>query len=77
MGLRGPDARPLSRYDTPPPPSPSEVRRAWAIERLNTLARGLGFKVEAASHGRVAIVAPVARIEEIIGLLGDGQKHRP
>jgi hypothetical protein len=67
LGLRGPGARPLSaRYD---PPSPLEIRRAKAIQRLNNLARGLGLKIEEASHRRVAIVAPIARLEEIIALL--------
>ena len=70
MGLRGPGsmASRLGEQYGPAPPSPSEVRRAKAIERLNNLARGLGLKIKAASRGRVAIVAPVARIEELIGL---------
>jgi hypothetical protein len=36
---------------------------------LNNLSRGLGVKIVEASHRRAAIVAPIARIEEIIALL--------
>ena len=78
MGLRGPGSMALRRRErygdpAPPTPSPSEVRRQKAIERLNNLCRGLGFKVEAVSHGRVAIVAPVARIEAIIEGIANGE----
>jgi hypothetical protein len=52
-----------------PRPSPASVRRAKAVERLNNLSRGLGVKIVEASHRRVAIVAPIGRIEEIIALL--------
>ena len=50
----------------PPLPSPAEVRRAKAIERLNNLAWGSGLKIEEASHGRFAIVGKLERIEAII-----------
>ena len=50
-------------------PSPAAARRAKAVERLNNLSRGLGVKIVEASHRRAAIVAPIARIEEIIALL--------
>ena len=70
MGLRGPNSmawRLRQRQPTPTaPPSPAEVRRAKAIERLNNLAWGSGLKIEEARHGRFAIVGKLERIEAII-----------
>lgn len=69
MGLRGPGSMVSRLRQSSPRPSPAAARRAKAVERLNNLSRGLGVKIVEASHRRVAIVASIARIEEIIALL--------
>jgi hypothetical protein len=69
MGMRGRGSMVSRLRQSSPRPSPAAARRAKAVERLNNLSRGLGVKIVEASHRRVAIVASIARIEEIIALL--------
>ena len=42
-------------------PSPMQQRREKRIELLTNLARGLGFRIEPAPYGKVAIVADAGK----------------
>ena len=58
------------RLNAPEPaPSRAQVRQQKAVERLSHLAYGLGFKVEEAKWGRIAITGTVKRIEELINMV--------
>jgi hypothetical protein len=70
MGLRGPGsmASKLRDLEPHPEPSPVDVRREKRLELLRNKALGLGFKLEAAPYGKVAIVADAHRIEQLIDM---------